>query len=503
MAHSWKRDLGWWVGLILSGLALNGILFYHHSALAVGLAGALNLVLLVLVAVLIRRGLLRRERDARALRASEEQFRLTQRALRASEARFQRLADSNLIGVLQADLAGPIRAANDAFLSIVGYTRADLQAGRLDAWQMTPPEYRGVDEEMARALRSQGVSRSVEKEFFRKDGSRAAVLIGAARVDDAGGEGQWVAFVVDLTERKRSEEEVRRLNDTLERRVQERTQQFQEANRELEGFSYSVSHDLRAPLRHIAGFADLLRKRDDDRLDETGRRYTRVIADAARQAGRLVDDLLGFSRMGRAALQHGEVDMDRLVAEVKQEVEGEEGGGSDDGTADSPPGRVTWRVGPLPVVEGDAAMLRLVVRNLLSNALKYSRRRERAEIQVGSTPADGEVIFFVRDNGVGFDMRYAGKLFGVFQRLHPSGEYEGTGIGLANVRRIIARHGGRTWAEGKPDGGATFYFSLPCRAGEGVDEGRAPGPSGDRLVVNGRVLMSERKRILNQPPPGA
>jgi light-regulated signal transduction histidine kinase (bacteriophytochrome) len=223
------------------------------------------------------------------------------------------------------------------------------------------------------------------------------------------------------------------------------------ANNELEAFSYSVSHDLRAPLRHVIGFAALLQRNTGARLDEQGQRYLRTIEGAATKMGQLIDDLLAFSRMGRSALAKRRVNLDEIVRDAQRE------------TAPEVDGReVTWSVGALPEVDADPAMLRLAFVNLLSNALKYTAGRAEARIEIGSRGcSNGETVVFVRDNGVGFDMTYAHKLFGVFQRLHSSSEFEGTGIGLANVRRIIQRHGGRTWAEGSVDGGATFYFSLP------------------------------------------
>jgi chemotaxis family two-component system sensor kinase Cph1 len=224
--------------------------------------------------------------------------------------------------------------------------------------------------------------------------------------------------------------------------------ELRRSNKELEAFSYSVSHDLRAPLRHIVGYAELLNEQHD--LSETGRRYVRTIIESAYFAGVLVDNLLAFSQMARAGISPMNLDMNRLVEEVRAEVMAEAAGRT-----------IRWHVERLPEAWSDPVMMRLVLRNLLSNAVKYTRKREEAAIEVGSVIHPAEIIYFVRDNGTGFDMRYVDKLFGVFQRLHRMEEFEGTGIGLANVRRIIERQGGRTWAEGIVDQGATFYFSLP------------------------------------------
>jgi len=211
-------------------------------------------------------------------------------------------------------------------------------------------------------------------------------------------------------------------------------------------------------LRHIDGFAGLLQEDASSTLSDAGRLYLATISDAAKRMSALIDDLLGFARMARADLRHARVDMSALVAEVLPEI-----------SRDAQGRNVAWAIEPLPEVWGDRALLKQVWANLLGNALKYTRHSDKAEIQVGCQPRAGELEFHVRDNGVGFDMRYASKLFGVFQRLHPEDQFEGTGVGLANVRRIITRHGGRTWAEGAVDRGAAFYFSLPNH------ENRRPG----------------------------
>jgi chemotaxis family two-component system sensor kinase Cph1 len=237
----------------------------------------------------------------------------------------------------------------------------------------------------------------------------------------------------------RSAEELAQLNVELTR-----------SNQELEAFSYSVSHDLRAPFRHIVGFAELLRERESSRLSDTGKRYVGTIIESAQFAGRLVDNLLSFSQIGRASLQFSSVDTGALVTEIRDQF-----------SLDSADRDIEWRLEQLPKVRADLFMLRLVFQNLISNAIKYTRPREKAVIEIGAERGDRETVFHIRDNGVGFDVQYASKLFGIFQRLHRMEDFEGTGIGLANVRRIVTRHGGRTWAEGEVNRGAAFYFTLP------------------------------------------
>lgn len=287
------------------------------------------------------------------------------------------------------------------------------------------------------------------------DGIDRIVLVNARRMElseDAGREDNAgiLLTVSDVTARKRYEQRIGELNEDLERQVA----QVSEVNRELESFSYSVSHDLRAPLRHIAGFADKLGMHMGASADEKSHHYLEVIAESARRMSSLIEDLLEYSRLGRSAFRVEPVNFNAVVAELVAMLHSAHEERS-----------IEWRIEELPIVMGDASMLRRAWQNLMSNAVKYTSRREHAVIEIGRTEADGESIFHVRDNGTGFNMAYAGKLFGVFQRLHKASEFPGTGIGLANVRRIIARHGGRTWAEAEADKGATFFFSLPAVVG--------------------------------------
>ena len=376
--------------------------------------------------------------------------------LKEREQQFRTLADSIPQLSWMAEPEGRLFWFNQRWYDYTGTSPS--QVGEKDWSELIDPEDAARVLEHFNAALREGTLWEDQFRLRRADGSYRWFLSRARPVRD--GEGRivrWFGTNTDIDDERRTleslkqaEEEIRHLNTGLEKRVRERTAQLQEANKELESFSYSVSHDLRAPLRHITGFAQLLERRAAAKLDDVARGYLTTIAGAAKQGGTLVDDLLAFSRMGRAEMRQSRVDLDQLVAEARKDLLPEANGR-----------QVEWQVGELPTVEGDPALLRQVIHNLLANALKYTRPKPEARIEVGTREEEGEVVVWVRDNGVGFEMQYVDKLFGVFQRLHTAEEFEGTGIGLANVRRIVSRHGGRTWAEGAVGQGATFTFTLP------------------------------------------
>jgi PAS domain S-box-containing protein len=372
------------------------------------------------------------------------------------EAKIRRLVDANIIGIFIWDFDGRILDANEAFLSMLGRRREDFVTGGLRWTEITPADWCEHDAKVMHEHKKTGLAQPFETEFTHKDGSRVPVLIGVATFEEGGAQG--VAFVLDITARKRAEEELRKSRNELEFKVKERTGQLSKANedlqfmnKELEAFAYSVSHDLRAPIRHIAGFTELLQKYADPVLDDKSRHYVGMILDAANRMGCLVDDLLGFSRISRAETLKTTIHLEELVKEVVREI-----------ASNAQGRRIRWRIGTLPICYGDPSMLRLVFSNLISNAVKFTRTRPSAEIEIDSLyRSAAEVVVFVKDNGVGFDMKYEDKLFGVFQRLHSQEAFEGTGIGLATVQRIVHRHGGRVWGEGSVDKGATFYVAVP------------------------------------------
>ena len=371
--------------------------------------------------------------------------------LRRSEERLRMLVDGvKTYAIYLLDAQGRVATWHPAAERLMGYHEEEI-LGKPLATFFTPEQVDArVPEKVLKQAEAKGQA-NYEGWRLRKDGSRFWVEGSVTALRDETGRLRGFSKVAhDITAQKQAEEAIQQLNATLEERVSERTAQLETANQELEAFSYSVSHDLRAPLLHISGYAEMLLSEVGSRLDAKGKEYLHVITEGARQMGALIDALLDFSRTGRAELRRHNVSLAALVEEarrtVRREVESRD---------------IEWIIGKLPEVQGDPIMLKQVILNLLSNALKYTRSRVQAKIEIGATPGEHETVVHIRDNGVGFDMQFASKLFGVFQRLHPAREFEGTGIGLANVRRIIQRHGGRVWAEATAGAGATFYFSLP------------------------------------------
>jgi PAS domain S-box-containing protein len=374
--------------------------------------------------------------------------------LRAAHARLRRFVDSAVVGFTVARADGSILEANDYYLDVVGYARQDLERGEIDWRTLTPAEWLPADERGLADVLERGVCTPYEKEYLRRDGSRIPVILAYAALPDST---DLAVFVLDISERKSAEDRLRQaseelaaLNAELEERVTARTAELEAANRELEAFSYSVSHDLRAPLRSVDGFSKILLQDHGEQLDAEARRVLGVVVRNVGQMGRLIDDLLAFSRVSRKELERQPVDMDRLARSVSEELRAAE-----------PERAIEVDIGPLGGTLGDPGLLRQVWANLLGNAFKFTRPAGRPRIEVSSEQVDGDCRYTVNDNGVGFDPAYADNLFKPFQRLHPTAEFEGTGIGLAIVARIVLRHGGRVWAEGEPGAGATFGFSLP------------------------------------------
>jgi PAS domain S-box-containing protein len=371
--------------------------------------------------------------------------------LRSASLYARSLIEASIDPLVTISAEGKITDVNAATVAATGVPRDQLLGSDFSDYFTEPGKARaGYEEAFAKGLVTE-----YPLALRHPSGSVTEVLYNASVYRDAKGEVAGVfAAARDVTERKRMEEAVRQLNLELEQRVIERTAQLAAANKELESFAYSVSHDLRVPLRAIDGYSDLLLRHYPDRLDDEGKRYLNVVRDSARRMAQLIDDILAFSRMGRLEMAVAEVDMERLAREALDEL------------APACAGRdLAVEIRTLPPASGDLAMLRQVWTNLLSNAVKFTRSKPAARIEAGGTAEGAELVYYVKDNGTGFDMQYADKLFGVFQRLHGVEEFEGTGIGLAIVKRIVTRHGGRAWAEGRVGEGATFYFTLPAAAG--------------------------------------
>jgi len=372
-------------------------------------------------------------------------------ALRESEDKFKYIFEHSIVGKSITLVSGVVQA-NKAFSDMLGYSPDELKE---QTWQRIshPDDVAATEEQIRALLAGEQESARFSKRYVHKNGSIVWGDVSTSlRRDSAGRPLYFMTAVNDVTERKRAEEEVYALNETLEERVKDRTRELEAANKELEAFSYSVSHDLRSPLRAVDGFSRILLEDHAPQLDAEGKRLLGIVRSNTRKMGQLIDDLLSFSRIGRQEMARQAVDMRALADEALGSLV----------TADE---MVSFTVGELPCADVDPSLMRQVWVNLISNAVKFTRPKAERAIEIAGRIEPGRVVYSVKDNGVGFDMAYVNKLFGVFQRLHSSHEFEGTGVGLALVQRIVHRHGGEVWAEGKVGEGATFSFSLPRQGG--------------------------------------
>lgn len=364
-------------------------------------------------------------------------------AVMAGEKRFRNTLDQMMEGVQIIDFSWRYVYVNEAVTKHGCYTEQDLIGHTM------MEKYPGIEKsEMFQSLQKCMVQRIpifMENQFDYPDGTTGWFELSIQPVP----EGIFI-LSIDISGRKANEAALQQFHNELEQKVEERTEQLSRANHELEAFSYSVSHDLRAPLRAINGYARIIEEDYETTLDAEGKRLLNVLQYNARKMGNLIDDLLDFSRLGRKEVQRSRINMQELTENVLNDI----------GKSQHYNAQIS--IGPLQPLEADYSLMSQVMLNLISNAIKYSSQKEQPQISITSELQPHEIIFCVRDNGAGFDMQYADKLFGVFQRLHTSDEFEGTGVGLAIVQRIVSKHGGRVWAEGKPNKGAAFYFSIPA-----------------------------------------
>ena len=371
-------------------------------------------------------------------------------ALRRSQQRLSAIFNQAAVGIAQVGMDGQYLLVNQKLCDIVGYTREELLEQTFQ--DLMHPDDQEANLKYSRQILSSEVSVvSREKCYICKDGSSIWINLTVSPIRDSSGEPKtFIGIVEDISDRKRVEQQIRELNENLERRVVERTAELEAANKELEAFSYSVSHDLRAPLRAVDGFSKALLERYVDNLDDKGKHYLQRIRTGTQRMGELIDDLLALSRVTRTQMRRTAVDLSTLAGEIAAELH-----------STQPERQVEFAIAPGLVADGDISLLRVVLENLLNNALKFTSAHTQTRIEFGAIlQADAKLAYFVKDNGAGFDMAYVNKLFGAFQRLHTTSQFPGTGIGLATVQRIIHRHGGRVWAEGAVEQGATFYFTL-------------------------------------------
>jgi len=383
-----------------------------------------------------------------AIRADITERKQAEQAFQESQQLLRAIIDNSEAVIYVKDLQGQYLMVNSRFLDVFHLDAGEV-LGRTDR-ALLPSEAADAVMELDRRVITAGGTLKEEELIPQDDGIHIYISVKSTIHDGAGKPYAVFGISTDITELKSVEEELHKLNEELENRINLRTEQLETAIREMEAFAYSVSHDLRAPLRGITGFASILEEEYSSKLDAEALRLTSVINNNALKMGRLIDDLLAFSRTSRQDIIKTTITTQSMVRDVTDELM--------NGVETS---SIEWEVHPLPKIRGDIAAIRQVWVNLISNAVKYSGNRKPARIEIGSYPDKGQIAFFVKDNGVGFDSRYKDKLFRVFQRLHSADQFEGTGIGLALVEKIVSKHGGTVWADGEPDNGACFSFSLP------------------------------------------
>jgi PAS domain S-box-containing protein len=361
---------------------------------------------------------------------------------------FAAIVESSDDAIISNNLDGVITSWNPGAEKLFGYSASEALGQKL--LSLLPADRAGEELKILAQIAQGEVPSNFETVRVRKNGTPVDIAVSISPIKDGNGKVISISKIArDITARKQAEAEILQLNDHLERRVQERTAELEAANKELEAFSYSVSHDLRAPLRAMDGFSQAIEEDYGAQLPEDGKRYLRTVRENAQRMGALIDDLLAFSRLSRKPLSLHPVNSDKLVREILTELNGRR-----------KDRQIDIKIGQLPSCQGDESLLKQVWANLLSNAVKYTGKQDAATIEVGCERINGDEVYYVRDNGIGFDMQYAHKLFGVFQRLHRADEFEGTGVGLAIAQRIVHRHGGRIWADSALNQGADFYFTL-------------------------------------------